>query len=71
MTAQHSTPSLDLLGLPASRWREARASADTGGECVELASTSGAVAVRDSKNPSAAVPAFSRDRFVAFLDTLR
>ena len=40
MTAQNPTPDLDLRTLPASRWRKARASSDTGGQCIELAALS-------------------------------
>jgi hypothetical protein len=34
-------------------WRKARKSDEKGGDCVELASIPGAVAVRDSKHPEA------------------
>jgi hypothetical protein len=34
-------------------WRKARRSGEEGDHCVELASLSGAIAVRDSKHPEA------------------
>jgi hypothetical protein len=40
---------MDLTG---AQWRKASRSASNGGECVELASASGVVAIRDSKDPA-------------------
>jgi hypothetical protein len=42
------TPSIDLMKL---RWRKASGSSSTGSDCVEVANSTGAVAVRDSKDP--------------------
>ncbi|MEU8801414.1 DUF397 domain-containing protein [Spirillospora sp. NPDC048819] len=37
--------------LSSARWRKSSYSAESGGECVEVAALSPAVAVRDSKDP--------------------
>jgi Domain of unknown function (DUF397) len=47
-------------------WRKSSRSGPNGGECVELTTTPGTVAVRDSKNPDGPMLTFSRDTFRAF-----
>ena len=57
---------VDLSGLA---WRKSSRSTVNGdnGNCVEIAFAGPVVAVRDSKNPSAAVIAFPATRFTAFV----
>lgn len=52
------------------KWRKASRSA-TVGECVEVASAPGYVAIRDSKNPEGVILWCSPDRFRSFLDVLK
>ncbi|GIF74144.1 DUF397 domain-containing protein [Asanoa siamensis] len=47
-------------------WR--KSSQSLNGDCVEVASLPGAVAVRDSKNPDGAILRFSRSEWRAFLE---
>jgi hypothetical protein len=47
-------------------WRKSSHSSSNGGNCVEVATTPHAIAVRDSKNPDGAAVAFSRDSWQAF-----
>ncbi|MDL4814604.1 DUF397 domain-containing protein [Actinomadura opuntiae] len=54
-----------------AKWRKATRSTSTGGECVELASASGAVAVRDSKDPDGPKLVVGRDEFAAFVAVLK
>jgi len=46
-------------------WR--KSSESLNGDCVEVASLPGGVAVRDSKNPDGAMLGFSRSEWRAFL----
>ena len=48
------------MDLRNAEWRKARRSLSNGGECVELAGVSGAVAVRDSKNPDGPILLLTR-----------
>jgi hypothetical protein len=48
------------------RWRKSTRSANNG-ECVEVATTSGHVAVRDSKNPAGAMLKYSAEAWRTFL----
>ncbi|MFG3110655.1 DUF397 domain-containing protein [Streptomyces tendae] len=54
-------------------WRTSSYSGNTGGECVEVADgcPTGAVPVRDSKNPSGPVVAVGAGAWQAFVDGLR
>ncbi|MET8669635.1 DUF397 domain-containing protein [Streptomyces tendae] len=54
-------------------WRTASYSGNTGGECVEVADgcPTGAVPVRDSKNPSGPVVTVGAGVWQAFVDGLR
>ncbi|MFF3858078.1 DUF397 domain-containing protein [Streptomyces sp. NPDC002209] len=56
--------------LTGARWRKSSYGADTGGECVEVASQPCRIAVRDSKNPEG--PAFTVGpvAFAAFVGAL-
>jgi hypothetical protein len=51
-------------------WLKARAST-ANGECVEVASATGHIAVRDSKDPDGPVLLYTRGEFRAFLDGAR
>lgn len=48
------------------RWRKSSYSGNGGGNCVEVATAGGIVAVRDSKNPDGPSLAFSPDDWRAF-----
>ncbi|WUH99767.1 DUF397 domain-containing protein [Spirillospora sp. NBC_00431] len=52
-------------------WRKSSHSGSTGGECVELASTPGPIAIRDSKNPNGPKLLIGRDDFKALVATLK
>ncbi|WP_301175361.1 DUF397 domain-containing protein [Actinomadura geliboluensis] len=52
--------------LPAVKWRKASRSAHEGGNCVEIASVSRVVAVRDSKDPEGPKLAFTSAEWRAF-----
>lgn len=52
-------------------WRKSSYSDETGGQCVELASLSHGVAVRDSKNPEAGHLELPHSTFVVLLDHLK
>ncbi|WP_307784645.1 DUF397 domain-containing protein [Sphaerisporangium siamense] len=52
-------------------WRESSYSNSNGGNCVEVATHSEGVAVRDSKNPGGPHLQVSPDAWTAFLNTLR
>ncbi|MET7296300.1 DUF397 domain-containing protein [Streptomyces griseoloalbus] len=56
-----------------SQWRKSSYSGNTGGDCVEVATTcpSSGVPVRDSKNPSGPVVTVGVDAWQAFVDGLR
>lgn len=47
-------------------WRKSTYSGNSGGNCVEVASTRGAVAVRDSKAPERPALAFTPEHWQAF-----
>ncbi|WP_396446996.1 DUF397 domain-containing protein [Actinomadura sp.] len=59
---------MDLNDL---RWRKASRSASNGGECVELASAPGVVAVRDSKDPDGPKLLVGREEFAALVASLK
>lgn len=51
-------------------WRKASRSAGNG-ECVEVATAGGTVAIRDSKNPEGVVLTCSPETFRSFLEATR
>jgi hypothetical protein len=51
-------------------WLKARASTNNG-ECLEIASTAGKIAIRDSKDPDGPILVYTRGEFGAFLDGAR
>ncbi|WP_433228123.1 DUF397 domain-containing protein [Actinomadura formosensis] len=59
------------MDLNTTTWRKSSHSAGTGGECVELASAPGIIAVRDSKNPDGPKLLIARDEFAALVTTLK
>lgn len=63
---------LSRINLSEVVWRKSSRSGPNGGECVEVASNlAGTVAVRDSKNPSGAVLAFTSYEWGAFLGRVK
>lgn len=58
------------MTFPGHTWRTSSYSAN-GGECVEVAVTSGAVAVRDSKDRNGGHFTMSPDRWKAFLNAVQ
>jgi Domain of unknown function (DUF397) len=52
-------------------WRKASYSSSNGGACVEVALSSNAVAVRDSKNPDGPRLAFALDAWKTFTTELK
>ncbi|GAA4229663.1 DUF397 domain-containing protein [Actinomadura meridiana] len=59
------------MDLNTATWRKSSYSGNTGGECVELASAPGIVAVRDSKDPEGAKLVVGRAEFAALVVTLK
>jgi hypothetical protein len=59
------------MDLNRAHWRKSSHSGDNGGQCVELASLPGIVAVRDSKNPQGGALVFPRGAFRAFAEELK
>ncbi|MBT2208448.1 DUF397 domain-containing protein [Actinomadura sp. NEAU-AAG7] len=52
-------------------WRKSTHSGGTGGECVEMASAPGLVAIRDSKDPDGPTLVVSRDDFASLVSSLK
>lgn len=59
------------MDLITSAWRKASRSSDAGDNCVEVASTSNAVALRDSKDPDSGHILVSRKDFRHFAKALK
>lgn len=59
-----------MIDLSRAMWRRSTRS-NNGGACVEVAETSDAVGVRDSKDPSGAVLVFAPDEWRAFLRAVK
>ena len=62
MSVQHSK-----AAVPEAAWVRSSYSTGNGGECVEVAAASGAVLVRDSKQPAVARLAFGPEAWDGFL----
>ncbi|WP_326562869.1 DUF397 domain-containing protein [Micromonospora sp. NBC_01796] len=52
-------------------WRKSRRSDSNGGQCVEVAVRSGAVGLRDSKDPAGPVLVFTPDCWTTFVGAVR
>ncbi|MGH3719359.1 MAG: DUF397 domain-containing protein [Pseudonocardiaceae bacterium] len=61
---------MPALDLSSARWRKSSRSSDKA-DCVEVAVTTGAVAVRDSKHPTGGVVAVSPHAWSTFTTALR
>jgi hypothetical protein len=53
------------------QWRTSSYSSGEGGNCVEIASAAGVVAVRDSKDPDGPAFGFARHEWRAFLAAVK
>ncbi|MGW7385904.1 DUF397 domain-containing protein [Streptomyces sp. NPDC054794] len=53
--------------LTRAQWRKSSYSGSNGGECLEVASLTPHIAVRDSKNPTASYVTFSAPAWADFL----
>ncbi|MFF5841334.1 DUF397 domain-containing protein [Streptomyces massasporeus] len=49
-------------------WRKSSYSGDQGGDCVEVAETSTAIAIRDSKNPAGPILTLDPASFTTFVN---
>jgi hypothetical protein len=63
----YEKPSLAAVDVARLPWRTSSYSNGAGGMCVEVAAVGGGMAVRDSKNPTGPVLAFSAAVWDAFL----
>lgn len=59
------------MSTGALRWRTSRRSGSQGGQCVEVATSSGTWLVRDSKDRDGALLAVSSAAWHAFLSSIR
>lgn len=59
------------MDLSTAKWRKSSRSGDNGGHCIEVASTSSAVALRDSKNPNGGYILVNREDFRRFTAALK
>jgi Domain of unknown function (DUF397) len=57
--------------MAATNWRKSTYSGGSGGECVEVASTVGHVAVRDTTNRAGGALAFPATAWQAFVTALK
>ncbi|MFA1548152.1 DUF397 domain-containing protein [Actinomadura chokoriensis] len=57
--------------FPGAAWRKSSHSGSQADDCIELASTDRAVAVRDSKDPDGPVLTIAPDTWNAFVRTLK
>ena len=60
-----------MEGMSAPVWRKSSYSGNSGGNCTEVAAASGAVLVRDSKDPDGPRLAFGRDVWARFAARVR
>jgi hypothetical protein len=56
------------VNLDAAVWRKSSRSGPWTDNCVEVAFVDGAIAVRDSKNPTGSVLVFTPSEWLAFVD---
>ncbi|MGI8329625.1 DUF397 domain-containing protein [Actinomadura scrupuli] len=59
------------MDLSNAVWRKSIHSGQNDGDCVEVASLPGAIAVRDSKNPRGPVLAFSPGAWRGFTEAMK
>ncbi|MFF0521837.1 DUF397 domain-containing protein [Actinomadura nitritigenes] len=59
------------MDLTTATWRKSSHSGGTGGECVELASAPGIIAVRDSKDPDGPKLVVGREQFATLMAALK
>ncbi|WP_433146155.1 DUF397 domain-containing protein [Actinomadura nitritigenes] len=59
------------MDIPGAVWRKSSYTTSNGGNCVELASLPGSVAVRDSKDPGGPKLVFKRQAFASFLTSVK
>jgi hypothetical protein len=59
------------MDLTSAIWRKSSYTTSNGGNCVELASVPGTVAVRDSKDPDGPVLVVDRRAFAEFLTHIK
>ncbi len=64
---ENITTTIPKIDSNAVNWRKSSYSNGAGGMCVEVADVDGGVVVRDSKNPSGPVLAFTDGEWDAFL----
>ncbi len=57
-----------MIDLTGAVWRKSSRSGPWTDNCVEVAFVDGAIAVRDSKNPTGPVLVFTRSEWDAFVD---
>ncbi|OLT31669.1 hypothetical protein BJF79_00200 [Actinomadura sp. CNU-125] len=59
------------MNVDVIKWRKSKYSSAQGGDCVEVASLSGNIGVRDSKDPDGAKLLVRRDVFAALVADLK
>lgn len=59
------------MDVSKAAWRKASRSTSNGGNCVEVASVSGVIAVRDSKDPAGPKLVMDRTRFRRLAEALK
>ncbi|QKG23077.1 DUF397 domain-containing protein [Actinomadura verrucosospora] len=60
-----------MVNMSEAAWRKSSYTGPNGGDCVELASVPGTVAVRDSKDPDGPKLVFGRRAFTSFLTSIK
>ncbi|WP_121433392.1 DUF397 domain-containing protein [Actinomadura pelletieri] len=59
------------MDLSSVTWRKARKTTENGGNCVEIASVSGTIAIRDSKNPDGPRLTINHNDFRRLIKTIK
>jgi hypothetical protein len=59
------------MDLSKTMWRKSIRSGENGGDCVEVAGLPDLIAVRDSKDPSGPILAFSPEAWRGFAEALK